>query len=47
MLLEDAWLSWLMHGFQVPGSVLSDFNICFDFPLICVAVGLNTRKTEH
>ena len=24
-----------------------DFNVCFDFPLIRVAIALNTRKTEH
>ena len=29
------------------GSILSDFNVCFDFPLIRVAIFLNTRKTEH
>ena len=28
---------------EVPGSIFSDFNVCFDFPLIA----LNTRKTEH
>ena len=32
---------------EVPGSIFSDFNVCFDFPLICVAIALNTRKTEH
>ena len=32
---------------EVPGSIFSDFNICFDFPLIRVAMALNTRKTEH
>ena len=34
---------------------VSDFNVCFDFPLIRVAIALNTRKyialntrkTEH
>ena len=30
---------------EVSGSILGDFNVCFDFPLIRVA--LNTRKTEH
>ena len=30
---------------EVPGSI--DFNVCFDFPLIRVAIALNTRKTEH
>ena len=32
---------------EVPGSILSDFNACFDFPLICVAIALNPLKTEH
>ena len=32
---------------EVPGSIFSDFNVCFDFPLIRVAIALNTRKTEH
>jgi len=31
----------------VPGSILSDFNISFDFPLIHVAIALNTHKMEH
>ena len=26
-----------------PGSI---FNVCFDFPLIRVAIALNTRKTD-
>ena len=30
---------------EVSGSILGDLNVCFDFPLIRVA--LNTRKTEH
>ena len=30
---------------EVPGSIFSDFNVCFDFPLIRVAIALN--KTEH
>ena len=41
--LVSAWLS----GQEVAGSILGDFNVCFDFPLICVAIALNTRKTEH
>ena len=41
--LASAWLSEL----EVPGSIFSDFNVCFDFPLIRVAIALNTRKTEH
>ena len=32
---------------EVPGSMLGDSNVCFDFLLICVALALNTRKTEH
>ena len=32
---------------EVPGSILGDLNVCFDFPLIHVAIALNTRKTEH
>ena len=28
---------------EVPGSILRDFNVCFDFPLILVAIALNTR----
>ena len=32
---------------EVPGSILGDFHICFNFPLICVAIALNTHKTEH
>ena len=32
---------------EVPGSIFSDFNVCLDFPLIRVAIALNTRKTEH
>ena len=32
---------------EVPGSILGDLNVCFDFPLIPVAIALNTCKTEH
>ena len=32
---------------EVPCSILGDSNVCFDFLLICVALALNTRKTEH
>ena len=32
---------------EVPGLIFSDFNVCFDFPLIRVAMASNTRKTEH
>ena len=31
----------------VASSILCDFNICFDFPLIRVAIALNIRETEH
>ena len=37
--------AWLCER-EVPGSIFSDFNVCFDFPLIRVAIALNTRKTE-
>ena len=32
---------------EVPGSILGDFNVSFDFPLIRVAITLNPLKTEH
>ena len=32
---------------EVPGSISSDFNVCFDFPLIRVAIALNTCRMEH
>ena len=32
---------------DVSGSIFSDFNVCFDFPLIRVAIALNTLKTEQ
>ena len=32
---------------EVPGSILVDFNVCFDFPLIRIAIALNTLKTEQ
>ena len=32
---------------EVSGSIFSDFNVRLDFPLIPVAIALNTRKTEH
>ena len=32
---------------EVPGSILGDCNVYFDFLLICVALALNTRKTEQ
>ena len=31
----------------VPSSILGDLNVCFDFPLIRVAIALNIRGTEH
>ena len=31
----------------VPSSILGDFNVCFHFPLTCVATALNIRETEH
>ena len=32
---------------EVPGSILGDLNVCFDFPLIRVAIALNILETEH
>ena len=32
---------------EVPGSILGDFDVCFDFLLIRAAIALNTRKTQH
>ena len=29
---------------EVASSILSDFNVSFDCPVICVAVALNTRR---
>ena len=40
-------VSALPFVLQVPSSILSDSNVCSNFSLICVAVVLNTRKTEH
>ena len=31
----------------VPNSILGDFNVCFHFPLIRVAIALNICETEH
>ena len=31
----------------VPGSILGGFNVCFDFPLIRVAIALNPLQTDH
>ena len=41
--LVIAWPSEL----EVPGSILGDSNVCFDFLLICADLALNTDKTEH
>ena len=38
--LASAWFSER----EVPGSIFSDFIVCFDFPLVRVAIALNTRK---
>lgn len=40
-------VSALPSVLEVPGSILSNVNVCFDFPLICVALVLNTRKMER
>jgi len=32
---------------EVSSLIFSDPNVSFDFPLIRVAIALNTRKTEH
>ena len=32
---------------EVKDSILGDFNVCFDFPLIRVAIALNIHTTEH
>ena len=34
---------------EVPGSILGDFNVCFDFPLIRVAIALIPikRRTDR
>ena len=32
---------------EVPGSILGDLNVCFDYPLILIAIALNPLKTEH
>ena len=32
---------------EVSGLILGDLNVCSDFPLIRVAIALNSRKTEH
>ena len=32
---------------EIPGSILVDLNVCFDFPLIRVAIASNIRETEH
>ena len=32
---------------EVPGSIFSDFNVCFDFPLIRVAIALQRKQTHR
>ena len=32
---------------EIPGSILGDLNVCFDFPVIRGAIALNPLKTEH
>ena len=32
---------------EVSSSITSDLNVFFNFPLIRVAIALNTRKTEY
>ena len=50
-LLEGAVVAQLasvrLSEREVAGSIFSDFSVCFDFPLIRVAIALNTRKTEQ
>ena len=29
---------------EVAGSILGDYDVCFDFPLVRVAIALNTRR---
>ena len=36
--------SALLSEREVSGSILSDLQLCFDFPLIRVAIALNTQK---
>ena len=42
-----SWFVSLLNLLEVSGSIFSDFNVSFDFPLIRVAIALNTRKTDH
>ena len=42
--------SWLVRGFRSERSLVRSsvtLIVCFDFPLIRVALTLKTRKTEH
>ena len=41
--LVSAWISEQ----EVPGLILGDFNVSFNFPQSHVAIALNTHKTEH
>ena len=45
--LEMAICLWSGHSSEVPSSTFGDFNVCFDFPLIHVAIALNIHKIEH
>ena len=40
-------VSALPSVLEVPSSILSDSNVCFDFALICAPLALNTRKTMY
>ena len=41
------WASARISEQGVPSLIFSDFNVCFDFPLIHVAIAFNIRQTEH
>ena len=45
LYLTLSWFSaWLLEQ-EVPNLILSDFNACFNFPLICVAaIAFNNHK---
>lgn len=36
-----------LSEWYIPGSILGDLNVCFDFPMIRVAIALNFRKTDY
>ena len=46
LIVAQLVVVWLSEQ-EVPSSILGDFNICFDFPLIYVAIPLNICKIEH